>query len=207
MVFCCEGNTLSPHVKCTSPAHPGFKFKTKGELLIKAAPVISMASGLLKLASGVGKLAGLPIPSELPFIGSVADMSPELIGTMDAYVTSIAEAAGAESADLGGIGAVIEERVEVAEEKLEQLVGPDDLDEETIIDVEERAEKVASLTRLGGAAYDAMREICESDPEVFGNVLTSSSKGGLTKAMRQDTGHVVWLCDAHLAATPGLVKM
>ena len=57
----------------SSCVHPPFEIQTPGRVLQKLAPVLRQLNNLLKLTSTVGKVAGYPLPSGLPFIGDMLE--------------------------------------------------------------------------------------------------------------------------------------
>ena len=55
----------------SSCVHPPFEILTPGPVLQKLAPVFRQLNNLLKVTATVGKIAGYPLPSGLPFIGDM----------------------------------------------------------------------------------------------------------------------------------------
>ena len=57
----------------SSCVHPPFEILTPGPKLQKLAPVLRQLNNLLKVTATVGKVAGYPLPSGLPFIGDMLE--------------------------------------------------------------------------------------------------------------------------------------
>ena len=57
----------------SSCVHPPFEILTPGPVLQKLAPVLRQLNNLLKVTATVGKIAGYPLPSGLPFIGDMLE--------------------------------------------------------------------------------------------------------------------------------------
>ena len=53
------------------PAHEGIDFELPGHLMIKLAPLLYVFSKLLEIASSAGNLMGVPLPSNVPGLGSL----------------------------------------------------------------------------------------------------------------------------------------
>lgn len=190
LVFCCEGNTFAPHISCSKPAHEGFEFTTDGPTLVRLAPAVKMAGGLLRLASGLGKIAGLPLPSEIPFIGSLDDLDATLVSRVETYSEWITdEALQSKVESLGGM-------VEEAEETLEG-VG------ERQAELPDVADKVAKVTgRVSRDTYEAIKSLIDGH---LPDLRLGDRVADLSKVVLQETGQVCWVCDAHFEKSVGLV--
>ena len=112
LYFLCQGR--NENILCTEP-HVGYVITQPGKFLRTAGPVLRTMNTLLKLASVIGKCAGLPIPHGIPFLDHILS-KPTFVAQ---FGTLFEQTADNLQNGLDQV-AVVQEGVEIAVEQTKQ---------------------------------------------------------------------------------------
>ena len=201
-----EGPMLRPDLieKDDKPLHDGFEVELPGHLLVKAAPVLYVFAKLFVVASIAGKAAGIPVPTEIPFVGAALAQVDKWKDKLKAFVGDF-EQILEDTGNLEAVNGAIEGASSFLEEKQDESSIQDEVAAlgEAVKEAAEGDERLEGIKKgVFEPGYEALKEILEKCCTKKGSYVGWSEfkeSGQLGKIYSTRTGAIHWVATKHHA--------